>query len=116
MSNYTEIANKFEQDGNLDGLEILFNKNIIPIKVLLLNGTFETRWTDVSNVFKEYYDNLNSEQQDYIQDLNPKKEYWIVIFEHDLKVYEYNLKTCKNDWLKQFDSKPIKSEYQEYYS
>ena len=59
MSNYTEIANKFEQDGNLDGLEILFNKNIIQIKVLLLNGTFETRWTDVSNVFKEYYDNLN---------------------------------------------------------
>jgi hypothetical protein len=116
MSNYTEIANKFEQDGNLDGLEILFNKNIIPIKVLLLNGTFETRWTDVSNVFKEYYDDLNSEQQYYIQDLNPKKEYWIVIFEHDLKVYEYNLKTCKNDWLKQFDSKPIKSEYQEYYS
>ena len=70
---YTEIANQFEQDDNLEGLETLFNKNIVPIKVLLLNGTYETRWTDVSNVFKEYYEDLNSVQQDYIRQLNPKK-------------------------------------------
>ena len=113
---YTEIANQFEQDDNLEGLETLFNKNIVPIKVLLLNGTYETRWTDVSNVFKEYYDDLNSVQQDYIQQLNPKKEYWKVIFEHDLKAYEYDLKTCKCDWSKEFITKPIKSEYQQYYS
>tara|TARA_R100000805_G_C3497223_1_gene28792 strand:+ start:62 stop:427 length:366 start_codon:yes stop_codon:yes gene_type:complete len=113
---YTEIANQFEQDDNLEGLETLFNKNIIPIKVLLLNGTYETRWTDVSNVFKEYYEDLNSVQQDYIRQLNPKKEYWKVIFEHDLNVYEYDLKTCKNDWFKEFITKPIKSEYQQYYS
>ena len=113
---YTEIANQFEQDGNLDGLETLFNKNIVPIRVLLLNGTYETRWTDVSNVFKEYYEDLNSEQQDYIQQLNPKKEYWQVIFEHDLKAYEYDLKTCKNDCFKQFITRPIKSEYKQYYS
>jgi len=113
---YTEIANQFEQDDNLEGLETLFNKNIVPIKVLLLNGTYETRWTDVSNVFKEYYEDLNSDQQDYIQQLNPKKEYWEVIFEHDIKAYEYDLKNCKCDWSKQFITKPIKSEYQQEYS
>lgn len=107
---YTDIANKFEQDGNLDGLETLFNKNIVPINVLLLNGTYETRWTDVSNVFKEYYEDLNSEQQDYIQQLNPKKEYWKVIFEHDLKVYNKYDIDC--DWTE----KPNQSEYQKYYS
>ncbi len=114
---YTEIANQFEQDGNIDGLETLFNKNIVPIKVLLLNGNYETRWTDVSNIHKEYYEDLNSEQQDYVQDLNSKDDYWKVIYKHDLKVYEYELKTCKDDFYRDnFIFKPVESEYKENYS
>jgi hypothetical protein len=107
------------EQGDIDTIEKSFNLGYVPVKVLLLNGTYETRWTDVSNIHKEYYEDLNSEQQDYIQDLHPKEEYWKVIYNHDLKVYEYELRTCKDDWYKEnfiLKFKPIQSEYKENYS
>lgn len=108
--NYTDKMNSLIENGDIDGIEQVFNSGVVPIKVMLLNGRYETRWVDISNIHNEYYEDMNSDQQDYfIQNIEVNKKLWLAIFEHDLKVYE------KNDLNCSWSEMPSKKDYKEIY-
>lgn len=80
-----------------DTIEKIVNTNntitgIAPVKVLLMNGNYETRWCTTENMDKTYYDDLNSTQQELLQQSYPSMDYDKVIKIHDDKVekWEYD--------------------------
>tara|TARA_R110000787_G_scaffold213176_1_gene322749 strand:+ start:285 stop:620 length:336 start_codon:yes stop_codon:yes gene_type:complete len=61
-------------------------------------GRFVKKWVDISNVFKDFWDDLNSDCQDYVMDLPKYKdmEYDAMIEDYDNvaeKTDPYNLKS-----------------------
>ena len=67
------------------------------------NGKASTnyRWVDVSDVFKELWDDLSSDCQDYVMSLNKYKD---MNFEKMLKDYDY----VTYEWIKKTDAWNLK--------
>ena len=44
------IMNEAIESDNHDKIVSMFNSGIVPVRVLLLSGSYESRWVDVSEV------------------------------------------------------------------
>ena len=64
-------------------------------------GRFVNKWVDVSNVFKDLWDDLNSDCHDYIMDLAKYKN-----MEYDAMVEDYDNTTY--NWIKKTDAWNLK--------
>ena len=42
---------------------------MIPIQTMLINGSYETRWTSGNDIYKEYYQDLSSSDQCILNDI-----------------------------------------------
>ena len=105
MTTLTDKINNFIENDDLQSIEIAFNSGCHPIKeprINLWTGQFlgyETIWVDTKEVNKEYYDNLSSDCQSYVQQLDEYKSlsYDDVIIAYDKKVDKYLLSIGKHD-------------------
>ena len=64
-------------------------------------GRFVNKWVDVSNVFKDLWDDLNGDCKDYVMDLTKYKD-----MEYDAMVEDYDNTTY--DWIKKTDAWNLK--------
>ena len=64
-------------------------------------GRFVNKWVDVSNVFKDLWDDLSSDCKDYVMDLAKYKN-----MEYDAMVEDYDNTTY--DWIKKTDAWNLK--------
>ena len=105
MKTLTEKIETYIQNDDLQSIEMAFNSGCHPIKeprIDLWTGKFlgyETIWVDTKEVNKEYYDNLSSDCQSYVQQLDEYKSlsYEDVIIAYDKKVDQYLLSIGKHD-------------------
>jgi len=105
MTTLTDKINNFIENDDLQSIESAFNSGCHPIReprIDLWTGKFlgyETIWVDTREVNKEYYDNLSSDCQSYIQQLDEYKSlsYDDVIIAYDKKVDKYLLSIGKHD-------------------
>ena len=84
------IMNEAIESDNHDKIMSMFNSGVVPVRVLLLSGSYETRWVDVSEVNKTYYEDLSSDQQDYLLE-GSKSSYLDTIYNHDKMVEKFEL-------------------------
>ena len=105
MTNLTDKINNYIENDDLQSIESAFNSGCHPIKeprIDLWTGNFlgyETIWVDTREVNKEYYDNLSSDCQSYVQQLDEYKSlsYDDVIIAYDKKIDTYLLSIGKHD-------------------
>ncbi len=95
---------------DIDSIEKTVSKGYAPVRVRLLNGYTETRWIDTTELHKTYYDDLSSDEQDFVIDtyknkFNGKKWLDNLIDYHDNKVETWELKngTHISQFLKSFN-------------
>jgi|TARA_Y100000296_G_C4981982_1_gene161055 hypothetical protein len=84
------IMNEAIESDDYDKIMSMFNSGVVPVRVLLLSGSYETRWVDVSKVNKTYYEDLSSDQQDYLLE-GSKSSYLDTIYNHDKMVEKFEL-------------------------
>jgi hypothetical protein len=108
-----EIEDKMQsyiENGDIDAIENVFNTGYIPVQCLLMNGKYRTEYMDIHEYNNRYYEDFNSTEYSYFVDQWDRDiEWWLYIYNHDLKVY------MKNDIDSQFSEKPTKKEYKEWY-
>ena len=105
MKTLTEKIEEYVENNNLHAIEAAFNSGCHPIKeprIDLWTGQllgYETIWVDTKEINKEYYDNLSSDCQSYVQQLDEYKSlnYDDVIIAYDKKVDQYLLSIGKHD-------------------
>ena len=85
----TETINNLIENDNFDKV---VSSGLVPVKVMLMNGNYETRWCSTKNLDTTYFEDLDSTQQDLIQQTYPKLDYDTVVENHDNKVKEWELK------------------------
>ena len=95
---------------DIDSIEKTVSKGYAPVRVMLLNGCTETRWVDTTELHKTYYDDLSSDEKDFVIDtykdkFNGKKWLDNLMAYHDKKVETWELKngTHISQWLKSFN-------------
>ena len=66
----------------------LVYSQLVPVKVLLMNGRYETRWTDITEVGKEYFADLSSDCQDFVLDLPC---YELLNYDETVEMYDYKV-------------------------
>ena len=64
---------------------------MIPVQTMLMNGSYETRWTSGNAIYKEYYEDLSSSDQCILNDIyhnfsNDKGTWENFIIRYDNKV------------------------------
>ena len=101
MNDINETVNNLIENDNINQLDKLVNKGIVPVKVMLMNGNYETRWCNIKDMDITYYEDLDSTQQELLQQTYPNLEYDQVIKNHDDKVEKWELKEgCHiSQWL-----------------
>ena len=106
----TQINDKMDQaimNDDFDQIEkIALNPNYALVKTTQYNMftdqvNFVNRWVDISEVFKELWDDLNSDCHDYIMDLPQYKN-----MDYDQMVDDYDKKTY--EWIKKTDAWNLK--------
>ena len=97
MDNTETINNLIENDD----FDKVVSSGLAPVKVMLMNGNYETRWCSTKNLDTTYFEDLDSTQQDLIQQTYPKLDYDTVVENHDNKVESWELKEgCHiSQWL-----------------
>ena len=97
MDNTETINNLIENDD----FDKVVSSGLTPVKVMLMNGNYETRWCSTKNLDTTYFEDLDSTQQELIQQTYPKLDYDTVVENHDNKVEEWELKEgCHiSQWL-----------------
>jgi hypothetical protein len=97
-----DIINKAIESDNHDKIMSMFNSGIVPVKVMLMNGNTETRWCNTKDMNITYYEDLDSTQQELLQQTYKDMDYDKVIENHDNKVEAWELKEgCHiSQWLK----------------
>ena len=97
MNNTETINNLIENDD----FDKVVSSGLTPVKVMLMNGNYETRWCSTKNLDTTYFEDLDSTQQDLIQQTYPKLDYDTVVENHDNKVESWELKEgCHiSQWL-----------------
>ena len=114
------IMNEAIESDNHDKIVSMFNSGVVPVRVLLLSGSYETRWIDVSEVNKTYYEDLSSDQQDYLHE-GSKSSYLDTIYNHDKMVEKFELKNnihisqILNGLLSHIDQFVNYEQYKKYY-
>ena len=96
------IMNEAIESDNHDKIMSMFNSGIVPVKVMLMNGNTETRWCNTKDMDITYYEDLDSTQQELLQQTYKDMDYDKVIENHDNKVEAWELKEgCHiSQWLK----------------
>jgi hypothetical protein len=106
----TQINDKMDQaimNDDFDQIEkIALNPNYALVKTTQYNMftdqvNFVNRWVDISEVFKELWEDLNSDCHDYIMDLPQYKN-----MDYDQMVDDYDKKTY--EWIKKTDAWNLK--------
>ena len=97
-----DIMNEAIETDNHDKIMSMFNSGIVPVKVMLMNGNTETRWCNTKDMDITYYEDLDSTQQELLQQTYKDMDYDKVIENHDNKVEAWELKEgCHiSQWLK----------------
>jgi hypothetical protein len=112
----TQINNKMDQaimNDNFDQIEkIALNPNYAYVKCSQFNIftgklTFINKWVDISEVGKEYYDDLNSDCHEYLNQCDKYKhlDYETMVDTYNNEVEQYELKngTHISQWIAKFD-------------
>ena len=96
------IMNEAIESDNHDKIMSMFNSGIVPVKVMLMNGNTETRWCNTKDMDITYYEDLDSTQQELLQQTYKDMDYDKVIENHDNKGEAWELKEgCHiSQWLK----------------
>ena len=81
MNNTETINNLIENDD----FDKVVSSGLVPVKTLLLNGCYETRWCSTKDLDTTYFEDLDSTQQDLIQQTYPNLDYDTVVENHDNK-------------------------------
>jgi len=100
----TQINDKMDQaiiNDDFDQIErIALNPNHALVKTTQYNMftdqvSFVNKWVNISEVFKELWDDINSDCHDYIMDLPQYKnmDYDQMVDDYDKKTYEWSKKT-----------------------
>ena len=106
----TQINEKMDQaiiNDDFDQIEnIALNPNHALVRMTQYNMftdqvSFVNRWVDISEVFKELWDDINSDCHDYIMDLPQYKN-----MDYDQMVDDYDKKTY--EWIKKTDAWNLK--------
>ena len=106
----TQINDKMDQaiiNDDFDQIEnIALNPNHALVKTTQYNMftdqvSFINKWVDISEVFKELWDDINSDCHDYIMDLPHYKN-----MNYDQMVEDYDKKTY--EWIKKTDAWNLK--------
>ena len=106
----TQINDKMDQaiiNDDFDQIEnIALNPNHALVKTTQYNMftdqvSFINKWVDISEVFKELWDDINSDCHDYIMDLPQYKN-----MNYDQMVEDYDKKTY--EWIKKTDAWNLK--------
>ena len=106
----TQINDKMDQaiiNDDFDQIEnIALNPNHALVKTTQYNMftdqvSFINKWVDISEVFKELWDDINSDCHDYIMDLPQYKN-----MDYDQMVEDYDHKTY--EWIKKTDAWNLK--------
>jgi len=106
----TQINDKMDQaimNDDFDQIErIALNPNHALVKTTQYNMftdqvSFINKWVDISEVFKELWDDINSDCHDYIMDLPQYKN-----MDYDQMVDDYDKKTY--EWIKKTDAWNLK--------
>ena len=87
-----DIMNEAIESDNHDKIMSMFNSGIVPVKVMLMNGNTETRWCNTKDMDITYYEDLDSTQQELLQQTYKDMDYDKVIENHDNKVEAWELK------------------------
>tara|TARA_B110000211_G_scaffold214023_1_gene255075 strand:- start:350 stop:724 length:375 start_codon:yes stop_codon:yes gene_type:complete len=101
MTNINEKMDQAVINDDFDKIEsIALNPKNALVRVHEFNiftgvGRFVKKWVNVSDVFKEYWDDLNSDCQDYVMDLPQYKnmDYDKMLNDYDDVVYKWLDKT-----------------------
>ena len=95
---------KIDQAIEQDDYDKLIQSGLVPVRVLLMNGKYETRWTDISDVGKEYFADLNSDCQDFVLDLfsyqNLNFDETVEMYDHKVDKYQLENGLHVSQWLK----------------
>jgi hypothetical protein len=116
-----DIMNEAIETDNHDKIMSMFNSGVVPVTVLLLNGNYKTRWVNVSEMNKTYYEDLSSDQHDYLHN-GSKSSYLDTIYNHDKMVEKFELENnihisqILNDLLSHIDQFVNYEQYKKYYS
>ena len=96
------IMNEAIETDNHDKIVSMFNSGVVPVKVMLMNGNTETRWCNTKDMDITYYEDLDSTQQELLQQTYKDMDCDKVIENHDNKVEAWELKEgCHiSQWLK----------------
>ncbi len=106
----TDLNEKMEEaltEDNFNTIEnIALNPNNALVRTTQYNMftdevSFVNKWVDISDVFKELWDDLNSDCHDYIMDLPQYKN-----MDFDKMVEDYDHKTY--EWIKKTDAWNLK--------
>ena len=98
------------ENGDIEGIENIFNSGYIPVQCPLMNGRFRTEYMDIHEYNNNYYGDFSSAEFSYfVNQWDRKIEWWLYVYNHDLKVYmkkDANISSL-------FCEKPTKKEYKE---
>lgn len=113
MKNINEKMDQAVMDDNFNEIEkIAMNPNHVFLKIhefdLFSNrGYFVNKWVDISDVGKEYYDDLNSDCQEYLNQCDKYKhlDYEKMVDAYNNEVEQYELKngTHISQWISEFN-------------
>ena len=109
MPDVNEKMNEAIEQDDFNKIEaIALSGKTAPVRVACFDifkgeiSHYETRWTDISEVGKEYFDSLSGDCQDYVMQLDEYKklDYDKLVETYDNKVEQYELK--KGTHISQF--------------
>lgn len=113
MNDINEKMNDAITNDDFNQIEnIALNPNHVLIKVHEFNlftnrSYFVNRWVDISDIGKEYYDDLSSDCHDYLNQCEKYKDldYDTMVETYDKEVEQYELKngTHISQWLEKFN-------------
>ena len=90
------IMNEAIESDNHDKIMSMFNSGVVPVKVMLMNGNTETRWCNTKDMDITYYEDLDSTQQELLQQTYKDMDYDKMVESYDNEVEKtdpYNLKS-----------------------
>ena len=98
MPDVNEKMNEAIESDDFNKIEaIALSGQVAPVRVLLMNGYYETRWIDIKEIPSTYWDDLSSDQKDFVIDayknkFNGKKWLDNLANDHDNKVEKEAIK------------------------
>ena len=60
--------NLYIENGDIEGIEDVFNSGYIPVECLLMNGRYRTEYMDIHKYNNSYYEDFNGAEDQYFVD------------------------------------------------